>query len=73
MTGDPVWDVVGKHLRVQKVVRSVQSNSPTLVSVATNPGYAAEEAVTKPAAAPASADQVPAKAPAPKKMVPKKG
>ena len=54
-----------KHLRAQKVVRSVQSNSPTLVGVATNPGYAAEEAVTRPAAAPAPANQVPTKAPAP--------
>jgi hypothetical protein len=73
VTGEPVWDVVGKHLRAQRVVRSVQPNLPTLVGVATNPGYAADEAVTKPVAAPASADQVPAKTPAPKKTVPKKG
>ena len=71
-TGEPVWEVVGKYLRAQKVVRSVQTNSPTVVGVATNPGFAREEAVTRPAAAPAPGSSVPAKAPAPKKAAPKK-
>jgi hypothetical protein len=50
-------------------VRAGQTNSPTLVGVAANPGYAAEETITKPAVA---ANPVPAK-PAPKKAVQKKG
>jgi sulfur-oxidizing protein SoxB len=74
VTGEPVWDVVGKHLRAQRVVRSVQPNLPTLVGVATNPGFALDEVVTRPAAAPAPANPAPAKAaPAPKKAAPKKG
>jgi sulfur-oxidizing protein SoxB len=72
-TGEPVWEVVGQYLRAQKVVRARESNSPTLVGVSTNPGYAAEEAVTRPAAAPAASNPVPAKAPAPRKAAPKKG
>jgi sulfur-oxidizing protein SoxB len=72
-TGEPVWEVVGKYLRAQKVVRSVQNNSPTVVGAATNPGFAREEAVTRPAAAPAPGNAIPAKAPAPKKAAPKKG
>lgn len=72
-TGEPVWDVVGQHLRAQKVVRGMQPNSPTLVGVATNAGYAAEDTATRPAAAAAPVNQVPTKAPANTKAVPKKG
>ena len=72
-TGEPVWDVVGQHLRAQKVVRGIAPNSPTLLGIASNPGYMVDEPVVRPAAAPAPASPLPAKAPPPKKPVAKKG
>jgi sulfur-oxidizing protein SoxB len=38
---EPIWDVVEKYLRDQKVVKPRQLNSPKLVGVAGNPGLAA--------------------------------
>jgi len=39
-SGEPVWDVVSKYLRDQKVIRPPRLNSPRLVGVAKNPGIA---------------------------------
>jgi sulfur-oxidizing protein SoxB len=38
---EPIWDVVEKYLRDQKVVKPRQLNSPKLVGVAGNPGLSA--------------------------------
>jgi sulfur-oxidizing protein SoxB len=38
---EPIWDVVEKYLRDQKVVKPRRLNSPKLVGVAGNPGLAA--------------------------------
>ena len=38
---EPIWDVVEKYLRDQKVVKPLRLNSPKLVGVAGNPGLAA--------------------------------
>ncbi len=75
VNGEPAWEVVGQYLRAQKVVRGVSPNAPTIVGVASNPGYALapDEPVIRPAAAPAPASPVPAKAPAPKKAAAKRG
>jgi sulfur-oxidizing protein SoxB len=37
-SGEPVWDIVARHLRSRKVVRPVTPNRPTLIGVAGNPG-----------------------------------
>ena len=37
-SGEPVWDVVARHLRARKVLRSVTPNRPALVGVRGNPG-----------------------------------
>jgi len=37
---EPIWDVVEKYLRDQKVVKPRRLNSPKLVGVAGNPGFA---------------------------------
>jgi len=66
LTGEPVWDVVAKYLRAHKMVRSVQSNIPTLVGVAGNPGFATEEATSRSTVAPGPAK--PAKKPVQKKV-----
>ncbi|MGQ9371028.1 thiosulfohydrolase SoxB [Azospirillum sp. ST 5-10] len=39
--GDPVWEVVARHLRAQKTVRPPALNLPTLKGVDGNPGLAA--------------------------------
>ena len=38
--GEPIWDVVAKYLRDQKVVKPVRLNQPTIKGVAGNPGIA---------------------------------
>jgi sulfur-oxidizing protein SoxB len=37
-SGEPVWDVVARHLRARKVIRSVTPNRPALIGVKGNPG-----------------------------------
>jgi len=37
-TGEPVWDVVGRYLRAQRIVTPRRVNQPRLVSVKDNPG-----------------------------------
>jgi sulfur-oxidizing protein SoxB len=71
-TGEPIWDVVAKYLRAQKVIRPVKANLPTIVGMAGNPGLAPEEASTSPSAAPVPAKPAPTPAPTPKKATPKK-
>ena len=39
-SGEPVWDVVARHLRAKKVIRSVTPNRPALIGVRGNPGLA---------------------------------
>ena len=39
-TGEPIWDVVARYLRAQKVVRPLEPNRPRLVGVGRNPGLA---------------------------------
>jgi sulfur-oxidizing protein SoxB len=72
VTGEPVWEIVAQHLRAQKVVRAGSPNSPTIVGVSSNPGYAVDEPISRAAAAPAPTSSPPAKAPAPKKAAAKK-
>ena len=38
VSGEPVWEVVARHLRAKKVIRSVQPNRPALLGVQGNPG-----------------------------------
>ena len=38
VSGEPVWDVVTRYLRAQKIIRSVTPNRPTLIGVKGNPG-----------------------------------
>ena len=38
--GEPVWDVIARHLRAQKTVRPVKLNRPRLIGVRGNPGMA---------------------------------
>ena len=38
--GEPIWDVVEKYLRDQKVIKSPVLNQPKLVGVEGNPGMA---------------------------------
>jgi len=37
-TGEPIWDVVARHLRDKKVVRRVQLNEPVIKGIQGNPG-----------------------------------
>jgi sulfur-oxidizing protein SoxB len=39
-SGEPVWEVVARYLRANKVVRAVKPNRPTLTGVRGNPGIA---------------------------------
>jgi S-sulfosulfanyl-L-cysteine sulfohydrolase len=39
-SGEPVWDVIARHLRARKVIRSVTPNRPALIGVRGNPGLA---------------------------------
>lgn len=39
-TGEPVWEVVARHLRSEKTVRIERLESPTLMNVGSNPGLA---------------------------------
>ena len=39
-SGEPVWDVVARHLRAKKTVRPVKLNLPRLIGVKGNPGIA---------------------------------
>jgi sulfur-oxidizing protein SoxB len=38
--GEPVWDVVARHLKARKVVKAPKLNLPRLEGVAGNPGLA---------------------------------
>jgi sulfur-oxidizing protein SoxB len=38
VSGEPVWDVVARHLRARKIIRSVTPNRPALIGVKGNPG-----------------------------------
>ena len=38
VSGEPVWDVVARHLRATKAVRAVTPNRPALIGVRGNPG-----------------------------------
>ncbi|MDH5539706.1 MAG: 5'-nucleotidase C-terminal domain-containing protein, partial [Rhizobacter sp.] len=38
--GEPIWDVMEKYLRDQKVIKPRKLNAPKLVGVANNPGLA---------------------------------
>ena len=40
VSGEPVWDVVARHLRDKKTVRPVRLNRPRLIGVRGNPGIA---------------------------------
>jgi sulfur-oxidizing protein SoxB len=37
-SGEPVWEVVARHLRARKIIRSVTPNRPALIGVKGNPG-----------------------------------
>jgi len=37
-SGEPVWDVVARHLRARKIIRSVTPNRPALIGVRGNSG-----------------------------------
>lgn len=37
-SGEPVWEVVARHLRAKKIVRPVRPNRPQLIGVRGNPG-----------------------------------
>ena len=39
-SGEPVWDVVARHLRDRKVIAPPKLNQPRLVGVGSNPGLA---------------------------------
>jgi sulfur-oxidizing protein SoxB len=38
-SGEPIWDVVARHLRAQKIVAPLEPNRPRLMGVARNRGY----------------------------------
>ncbi len=38
--GEPIWDVIARHLREIKTVKAVQLNEPTIIGVSGNPGIA---------------------------------
>jgi sulfur-oxidizing protein SoxB len=40
VTGEPVWDVVARYLRNQKVLKTPRLNTPTIKGMAGNPGLA---------------------------------
>jgi len=40
VTGEPVWDVVGRHLRAQKRIAPLEVNQPRLIGVGRNAGLA---------------------------------
>jgi sulfur-oxidizing protein SoxB len=40
VTGEPIWEVVGRYLRGQKRVAPLQVNQPRLIGVGRNPGLA---------------------------------
>jgi sulfur-oxidizing protein SoxB len=37
--GEPIWDVIARHLRDMKIVKSTRINEPSIVSISKNPGY----------------------------------
>jgi sulfur-oxidizing protein SoxB len=37
-SGEPVWEVVARHLRAKRIVRPVRPNRPQLIGVRGNPG-----------------------------------
>jgi sulfur-oxidizing protein SoxB len=37
-SGEPIWDVVARHLRAKRIVRPVTPNRPALIGVQGNPG-----------------------------------
>ena len=41
VTGEPIWDVVARYLRVKKTVPPLEANVPRLIGVDRNPGIAA--------------------------------
>jgi sulfur-oxidizing protein SoxB len=38
--GEPIWDLMERHLRDVKVIKAVKLNEPTIKGVANNPGMA---------------------------------
>ena len=38
--GEPIWDVIERHLKDVKVVKAVKLNEPVVKGVANNPGMA---------------------------------
>ena len=38
--GEPIWDVIERHLRDVKVVKAVKLNEPIIKGVSNNPGMA---------------------------------
>jgi sulfur-oxidizing protein SoxB len=40
-SGEPIWDVVARHLRARKRIAPIQPQLPRLIGVAGNPGIAA--------------------------------
>jgi sulfur-oxidizing protein SoxB len=38
--GEPIWDVIERHLRDVKVVKAVKLNEPVIKGVSQNPGMA---------------------------------
>ena len=39
--GEPIWDVIEKHLKEVKVVKAVKLNEPIIKGIANNPGMVA--------------------------------
>ncbi len=39
VTGEPVWEVVERHLRSAKVVPPLAPSQPRLIGIGRNPGY----------------------------------
>jgi sulfur-oxidizing protein SoxB len=39
--GEPIWDVIARHLRDVKTVKAVKLNEPIIKGVKGNPGMAA--------------------------------
>jgi sulfur-oxidizing protein SoxB len=37
--GEPIWDVIARHLRDMKLVKSTRINEPNIVGISKNPGY----------------------------------
>ena len=38
--GEPIWDVIARHLRDIKTVRAVKLNEPVIKGIVGNPGIA---------------------------------